>query len=73
MATDPSKDEVERGASALLPFVRDWGVALNPEDLQLMAWVVLRYVPSDLTHEQIIGEVAEILSEETEKRRRLYE
>jgi hypothetical protein len=46
---------------------------LNPEDLQLMAWAVLRYVPSDLTHEQILDEVAELLSEEAEKRGRLYE
>jgi hypothetical protein len=61
---EPSPEHVERGASALLPFVRDWNVALNPEDLELMSWVVLRYAATDLEEEQIIHEVAQILSEE---------
>lgn len=31
-----------RGAAALFPFVQRWGLSLNPEDLDEMAYAVLR-------------------------------
>src|SRR5690349_4976866 len=38
--SQPTGDEIERGVAALVPFAQEWGLPLNPEDLQAMAVAV---------------------------------
>src|ERR1022692_4252922 len=44
----PTAEEVEKGADALVPFVRAWHLQLNPEDLDEMAYAVLLHSGSDV-------------------------
>ncbi|WP_221327341.1 hypothetical protein [Actinoplanes sp. L3-i22] len=43
--TEPSVsiDELLRGKAAMAPFIRRWGLPLNPEDADLIVWAVLHY------------------------------
>jgi hypothetical protein len=68
--TDPG---LERAVVSLLPFVKQWGLSLNPEDLQLMASVVLEFSQSDQSDEAITERVEQILQVEREKRSRMHE
>jgi hypothetical protein len=45
--TRPRQEEVERGVGALIPFVQEWGLPLNPEDLAQLAAAVLEHYDSD--------------------------
>jgi hypothetical protein len=38
---EPSREQMERGAAALIPFVQEWRLSLNPEDLDEIASAVL--------------------------------
>jgi hypothetical protein len=38
---EPTERQLNRGTSALEPFVRAWNLPLNPEQLDLMAYAVL--------------------------------
>jgi hypothetical protein len=49
----PTQTEIERGIAALLPFAQEWGLPLNPEDLQAMAVAVLIHAHSDETLHEI--------------------
>jgi predicted DNA binding CopG/RHH family protein len=48
-----TEGEIERGITALVPFADEWGLSLNPEDLQAMAVAVLIHTYSDETLEEI--------------------
>jgi hypothetical protein len=38
---EPTREQIERGAAALIPFVQEWDLAVNPEDLDEMVYAVL--------------------------------
>ena len=40
---DVTREQIERGAAALLPFVEAWNLPLNPEDLDELAYAVLTH------------------------------
>jgi hypothetical protein len=40
---EPTESEVQRVSFVLMQFVRPWGLPLNPENLDLMAYCALRY------------------------------
>jgi hypothetical protein len=37
LMTEPTRQQLEQAVKALVPFVREWRLSLNPEDLELMA------------------------------------
>lgn len=49
----PTPEQVERATSALIPFVQQWNLSLNPEDLAEIAYAVLVHHDSDASWEQI--------------------
>lgn len=44
--TEPSEESMLRAETALVPFVRAFGLPVNPEDLELMAYAVLKFANS---------------------------
>jgi len=60
----PSEDQVARGASALVPFVHEWCLSLNPENLDLMAYAVLLAVQSERPLEEIQAEVGALIADD---------
>jgi hypothetical protein len=70
---EPSEEELDRAVTALVPFVQQWDISLNPEDLRLMAYVVLLYGPSAEPHEAIVKGVEEQLAWVKDKRSQMYE
>lgn len=64
----PTQEEVERGVGALIPFVQEWRVALNPEDLAQLASAVLEHYDSDESWEQIDVAVREQIAEHRRSR-----
>src|SRR5665213_1172320 len=46
---EPTKSEMQRGVTALVPFVSEWRLPLNPEELEEMAWAVLVHARSEET------------------------
>ena len=50
---DPTREHLERGTAALLPFVQEWKLPLNPEDLDEIAYAVLKHHDSDASFEEI--------------------
>jgi hypothetical protein len=59
----PTPEQVERAAGALVPFVEEWKLALNPEDLEEIAYAVLVHHDSDASWEQIDAAVREQIAE----------
>lgn len=49
----PTLEQIERGPAALIPFVKAWNLAVNPEDLDEMAYAVLVHHDSDASWEAI--------------------
>jgi hypothetical protein len=41
--SEPTREQIERGSSALVPFVQAWNLRLNPEELDEMAYAVLKH------------------------------
>jgi hypothetical protein len=48
-----TEGEIERGVTALVPYVQEWGLPLNPEDLQAMAVAVLIHSRSEASYAEI--------------------
>jgi PAS domain S-box-containing protein len=65
--TDISEQALERAVAALRPFVRRWGLALNPRDVRLMAGVVLEFGQSGEAADRIPQRVEAILDEERDR------
>ena len=55
----PTPEQVERAAGALVPFVEEWKLPLNPEDLAELAYAVLMHHDSDASREEIEAAVRE--------------
>jgi hypothetical protein len=49
----PTREQIERGAAALVPFVETWGLPLNPENLDELAYAVLVHHDSAATGDEI--------------------
>jgi len=49
----PTEEQMERAVTALVPYVRGWGLALNPEHLYELAGAVLTHFDSDESFEEI--------------------
>jgi hypothetical protein len=41
--SEPTPEQIERGSSALVPFVQVWNLPLNPENLDEMVYAVLKH------------------------------
>lgn len=72
-AVEPTRDEVERGAAALVPFVRAWRLSLNPENLELMAYAVLVHSKTDVPIAEIDTAVADLIKDDHDAAHRLYD
>ncbi|WP_249998940.1 hypothetical protein [Actinoplanes sp. M2I2] len=71
--SEPTADEVLRGVTALLPFVRRWDLALNPEDVEELAYAVLLHVRSELSLEEVFAAVEQQIDEHERRMRRLHD
>jgi hypothetical protein len=71
--SEPTADEVLRGTTALLTFVREWGLPLNPENVDEMAYAVLLHARSDGPLEGIPPAVEQQIREHVEAYRRMSE
>ena len=54
---------MERAVAALIPFVQEWHLPLNPENLHEIAWAVLVHADGDQTFEEIQAAVRAQLAE----------
>ena len=52
-----------RATTALVPFVRAYGLPVNPEDLEVMAYAVLRYADSADELPEIARAVEELIAD----------
>jgi len=73
---EPDENQVQRGSAALFPFVDKWKLPLNPEQLDLMAYAVIKHVmavhPVGTTDfEAIIADVNEMIDEDMAGHRRM--
>lgn len=71
--TEPTRQQLEQATEALVPFVKEWRLSLNPEDLELMAYVVLVYANGKYSSEEIAQGVAEQLAWVKDHKGRMYE
>jgi hypothetical protein len=67
--------KVERGATALLPFVQAWNLALNPEQLDLMSFAVLKHTDetSSASLTEVINDVQTMIDEDKELQDRMFQ
>jgi hypothetical protein len=68
---DPTQEQVERGAAALVPFVHEWNLPLNPEDLEELAYAVLRHHDTATSWEEVDVEVRAQIAEWSRRRESL--
>ncbi|MBL7258740.1 hypothetical protein [Paractinoplanes lichenicola] len=69
---EPSDDEMMRASAALIPFVRRWGLPLNPENVAELAYAVLVHSRSLLPMEEIPAAVERQIDEHEEQARHPY-
>lgn len=69
--TEPTRQEMLRAVTALGPFVRRWGLPLNPEDMEELAYAVLRHARSNDDLDTIIAAVDDQINEHQAKALRL--
>jgi len=58
-----TEDLERRAAAALNPFVRAFNLPVNPEELGLMAYAVLRYTYSDEPLAEVAAAVRELIDQ----------
>jgi hypothetical protein len=68
---EPTAQELLSARTALGPFVRRWGLPLNPEDIDELAYAVLRHVGSDHVLETIEAAVEAQINEHEANAQRL--
>jgi len=61
--TPPTDEEMERAVAALLPFVGEWKLPLNPEHLYELAGAVLTHYDTDESWEELDVEVREQIAD----------
>jgi hypothetical protein len=62
-----------RAETALVPFVRAFELPVNPEELELMAYAVLRFASSTEGLAEITQAVEEMIAQHLEARARMME
>jgi hypothetical protein len=60
---EPTPEQVERATGALVPFVQEWDLSLNPEDLAEIAYAVLVHHDSDASWDEIDAAVRAQIAE----------
>jgi hypothetical protein len=70
---DPTREQLDRAFAALLPFVQEWNLGLNPEDLDQLAYAVLTYHDSDASYEEIDAAVRQQIRELLRAHQRMLE
>ncbi|GIE85757.1 hypothetical protein [Actinoplanes regularis] len=71
--TEPTEQEMLRAAAALGPFVRRWHLPLNPEDMDEIAYAVLRYARTDNDPDEIVVAVEQQIDQHESRARQLLE
>lgn len=66
---DPTAERVQSAANVLAHFVKLGWVKVNPEELEVMAYLVLRYADTDWTAEEGAAEVERAVTLEVQKHR----
>jgi hypothetical protein len=69
---EPTEAQLERAVTALVPFVQEWRLSLNPEDLEEMAYAVLTHANTDLTDEAIDAAVRAQIEEARRRADAMY-
>jgi len=70
---EPTREQVEKGAAALTPFVTEWRLALAPEDLDELAYAVLVHHDSGGSSEDIDRAVREQIAEVRQRHAEMLE
>jgi len=68
----PTPEQVERATAALVPFVQEWNVSLNPEDLAEIAYAVLVHHDSAASSDEIDAAVRAQIEDHRRKAESLY-
>jgi hypothetical protein len=68
----PTPEQMERAVAALLPYVQEWGLPLNPEHLHELAGAVLSHFDSGASFEAIEGAERARIEEFARQQARLY-
>ena len=71
--SEPTASELDRAVTALLPFVRRWGLSLNPEDVTEMAYAALVHARSEESPEQIVDVVEAQIDQHAQRARLLLD
>lgn len=66
-------EQVERGVGALLPFVQEWTLPLNPEDLHELAYAVLVHHDSEASSDEIDTAVRAQISDSRQRHQEMLE
>jgi hypothetical protein len=61
---EPSLEEMYRALAALQPFVGAYGLPVNPENLELMVYAMLRYLRSSESVDDVMSAVEGLIEEE---------
>jgi hypothetical protein len=72
VTVEPTPEQVERATGALVPFVREWNLSLNPEDLAEIAYAVLSHHDSDAGWDEIEAAVRAQLEDHRRRAEDLY-
>jgi len=59
----PTPEQGKRASWALVPFVEEWNLSLNPEELDELSYAVLRHFDSDASWKEIHESVREQIEE----------
>lgn len=69
----PSQEQIDRASFALTPFVTEWDLPLNPENLGLMAFAALSFADSEASWDDIDREVRQWIAEDKAEAERMRE
>jgi hypothetical protein len=69
---EPTPEQVGRATGALGPFVQEWNLSLNPEDLAEIAYAVLVHHDSDASWDAIDAAVRAQIADHQRRAEGLY-
>jgi hypothetical protein len=69
--TEPSEDEMRRGATAFMPFHHAFNLPINPEDIDAIVYAVLLHARSDAPLEEVYRAAQELTAEHLARHARL--
>jgi hypothetical protein len=72
LTVEPTPEQVERATDALGPFVQEWNLSLNPEDLAEIAYAVLLHHDSDAGWDEIDAAVRSQIEDHRRRAADLY-